>query len=82
LYELAYQREDHLVNEALLRSQRQAGLEKIHWTGQFGEMIQRQFDLLYREGVNSRRVMAVWRCIRILARPRRPLGLAGLPLLD
>jgi hypothetical protein len=41
--------------------------EKNHWTGeQFGEMIQRQFDVLYREGADSGHVMG-WRCIRISA---------------
>lgn len=34
--------------------------EQKHWTGeQFGEMIRRQFDVLYREGADSGRVMAV-----------------------
>jgi allantoinase len=34
--------------------------EKHHWTGvEFGEMIRRQFDVLYREGAESGRVMAV-----------------------
>jgi allantoinase len=34
--------------------------EKNHWTAvQFGEMIRRQFDVLYREGADSGRVMAV-----------------------
>jgi hypothetical protein len=34
--------------------------EKKHWTAaQFGEMIRRQFDVLYREGADSGRVMAV-----------------------
>ena len=34
--------------------------EKRHWTAeQFGEMIRRQFDVLYREGAESGRVMAI-----------------------
>jgi len=34
--------------------------EKKHWSGeQFGEMIKRQFDVLYREGADSGRVMAI-----------------------
>ena len=34
--------------------------EKRNWTGeQFGEMIRRQFDVLYREGADSGRVMAI-----------------------
>ena len=34
--------------------------EQKHWTGeQFGAMIRRQFDVLYREGAESGRVMAV-----------------------
>jgi allantoinase len=34
--------------------------EKFHRTGEeFGEMIRRQFDVLYREGATSGRVMAI-----------------------
>lgn len=34
--------------------------EQKHWTGeQFGELIRRQFDVLYREGADSGRVMAI-----------------------
>jgi allantoinase len=34
--------------------------ESLHWTAaQFGELIRRQFDVLYREGAESGRVMAV-----------------------